>query len=46
MEQAIINSPRMDGTETAPTMMSVVVSITGAVDGVAAVDRNTVYGGK
>ena len=46
MEQAIINSPRMDGAETAPTMMRVVVSITGAVDGVAAVDRNTVYGGK
>lgn len=43
MEQAIINIPRIAGVETAPTMMSVVVSITGSGDGVSSVDRNTLY---
>ena len=43
MEQAIINIPRIAGVETAPTMMSVVVSITGSGDGVSSVDRNTIY---
>ena len=45
MAQAIINIPRTAGAETAPTMMSVVVSITGSGDGVSSVDRNTIYRG-